>query len=73
MLKKLGFRLPDIFVVHSMINDAQGRKMSKSKKNAAGLTRLLDLFGSPPLRLWVLANFSLEKNISFSEENIISF
>lgn len=44
-----------IVITHGMIQDGEGRKMSKSKGNAIMPQEIVDKFGADVLRLWVVS------------------
>jgi len=57
-------------VVQGFINDAEDRKMSKSRGNTVDPWSVVDREGSDPLRWYILGNAPPGKNLAFSRSEI---
>jgi valyl-tRNA synthetase len=57
-------------VVHPVVRDAQGRKMSRSIGNVIDPLETMDQYGTDALRLSLLQQCTLGQDISFSSENV---
>ncbi|AHI52930.1 valine--tRNA ligase [Spiroplasma culicicola] len=59
-------------LIHGLIRDEEGRKMSKSLGNGVDPMDVIDQYGSDSLRHFLLTNSSPGQDIRFSEEKIRS-
>ncbi len=57
-------------LVHGMVRDAQGRKMSKSLDNGIDPLEIIELYGADALRLTLLVGSTLGNDMRFSDEKI---
>lgn len=56
-------------ITHGFVNDAQGKKMSKSKGNVTSPMKIVDKYGAEILRLWI-AHEDYSQDLSFKEEGL---
>lgn len=71
MLMSAGIELPQAIIVHGFINDAQGKKMSKSLGNVVDPNDLLAKYDSDVIRYYLIRGGIYGKDFRFSEENLI--
>ncbi|MDD4066830.1 MAG: valine--tRNA ligase [Clostridia bacterium] len=57
-------------LMHGLVRDAQGRKMSKSLGNGVDPVEVIDKYGADVLRLSLTLNISLANDIKYSEEKL---
>ena len=57
-------------LMHGLVRDAQGRKMSKSLGNGVDPIEVIDKYGADALRLSLVLNISLATDIKYSEEKL---
>ena len=57
-------------VIHGLIRDSQGRKMSKSLGNSIDPVELIDNFGADSLRFTLLASIASGRDLKFSEKRL---
>ena len=57
-------------LIHGLVRDEQGRKMSKSLGNGINPIEIIDKYGSDVLRMSLIFNSSPGQDINFSEEKI---
>lgn len=57
-------------LIHGLIRDKEGHKISKSKGNVINPIEMADKYGSDALRMGILWGSLIENDISLSEENI---
>lgn len=57
-------------VLHGLVRDRQGVKISKSKGNVINPLEMVDKYGSDALRMSLVWGASIENDISLSEDNI---
>ncbi len=58
-------------VLHGLVRDKKGQKMSKSKGNVINPMEMIDKYGADALRLALVYETTLGADINFSEERII--
>lgn len=56
-------------ITHGFVNDAQGKKMSKSKGNVTSPMKIIEKYGAEILRLWI-AHEDYSQDLSFKEEGL---
>ena len=72
-LEQMG-RLPfDTVLLHGLVRDAQGRKMSKSLGNGIDPLEMIDKYGCDALRFSLAMGVSPGNDVRFSDEKIESF
>ena len=59
-------------VIHGLIRDAQGRKMSKSLGNGVDPMDVIDKYGADALRYWMTTNTTPGQDMRYIEEKIQS-
>nr|KAB8122327.1 valine--tRNA ligase [Candidatus Phytoplasma sacchari] len=59
-------------VLHGLVKDSQGRKMSKSKGNGIDPIDIINKYGSDTLRWFLLTSSSLGSDLFYNEKKIIS-
>lgn len=57
-------------LIHGLVRDRQGQKISKSKGNVIDPIEMAEKYGADALRMGLLWGASVENDISLSEENI---
>ena len=57
-------------VIHGLVRDAQGRKMSRSLGNVIDPLDLIERYGTDSLRLSMMLSSTLGQDIAFSEERV---
>jgi len=57
-------------LMHGLVRDAQGRKMSKSLGNGVDPVEVIDKYGADVLRLSLTLNISLANDLKYSEEKL---
>ena len=57
-------------LLHGLVRDKEGRKISKSKGNVIDPIEMIDKYGADALRMGLLWGSLVENDISLSEENI---
>ncbi len=57
-------------LMHGLVRDAQGRKMSKSLGNGVDPIEVIEKYGADALRLSLVLNISLANDIKYSEEKL---
>src|SRR3990167_2456081 len=57
-------------LVHGLVRDAQGQKISKSKGNVINPIEMADKYGTDALRMGILWGVLVESDIALSENNI---
>ena len=57
-------------LIHGLIRDRQGQKISKSKGNVINPIEMADKYGADALRMGILWGALVENDVSLSEENI---
>lgn len=60
----------DNVLIHGLIRDSQGRKMSKSLGNGIDPMDVVDQYGCDSLRLFLTTSSTLGEDLNFSEEKI---
>ena len=70
MLMSAKLELPNQLLVHSFINDKNGKKMSKSIGNVVSPTDLIDKYPSSAIRYYLLKENILQ-DVCFSEESLV--
>ncbi len=68
MLMAAGIKNSDKILINGFINDADGRKMSKSLGNVIGPDELVEKYGADALRYYVLRHVNNHEDSSFSKE-----
>jgi len=66
----LGKKPFDDVLIHGIIRDAQGRKMSKSLGNGVDPIKVIDQYGTDALRLYLASNSSPGQDTRYSEEKV---
>lgn len=59
-------------LIHGLIRDEQGRKISKSLGNGPDIMKIFDKFGTDSIRYFLATSGSLGQDIRYSEEKIAS-
>ncbi len=59
-------------VIHGIVRDSQGRKMSKSLGNGIDPLEVIDQYGADALRFMLVQGSSLGNDIRYSEDKILS-
>jgi valyl-tRNA synthetase len=57
-------------LIHGLVRDKEGQKISKSKGNVINPIEMVDKYGADALRMGLLWGALVDKDISLSEENI---
>ena len=57
-------------LIHGLVRDASGQKISKSKGNAIDPIEMIQKYGADALRMGIIWGSLIENDISLSEENI---
>jgi valyl-tRNA synthetase len=57
-------------IIHGLVRDAQGRKMSKSLNNSIDPVEMIEKYGADALRFTVMAQGAFGKDIKFSEQRL---
>lgn len=57
-------------IIHGLIRDSQGRKMSKSLNNSIDPVEMIDKYGADALRFTLLAQVASGKDLKFSEQRL---
>lgn len=57
-------------LIHGLVRDKQGQKISKSKGNVINPIEMADKYGADALRMGILWGALVENDVSLSEENI---
>lgn len=57
-------------LIHGLVRDAQGRKMSKSLDNGVDPMEVIDQYGADALRYFLVTNSSPGQDLRYSEEKI---
>ena len=70
LLLSAGLELPKHILVHGMILDEKGEKMSKSRGNVVDPIHLLDRYGADPLRYYLLREIPFGEDGRFSETGL---
>ncbi len=60
----------DTVLIHGLVRDAQGRKMSKSLGNGIDPLKIIDEYGADALRLTLATNNSPGNDMRFSDEKV---
>ncbi len=60
----------DTVMIHGIVRDAQGRKMSKSLGNGIDPLEIIDQYGTDALRLSLIQNNSIENDMRFYIERV---
>ncbi len=60
-------------IIHGLLYDSQGRKMSKTLQNGIEPNEIIDKYGVDSLRWWLITNTNLDTNITFDEKKIKNF
>jgi len=71
MLSALGLELPQQAIVHGFINDAQGRKFSKSLGNGVIPAELVEKFGTDGTRFVLLHEVNVDGDTHFNMDGMI--
>ncbi|WP_033160926.1 methionine--tRNA ligase [[Mycoplasma] collis] len=71
-LKALDIPQPSKIIVHGLINDAQGRKMSKSLNNVIDPIDLLKKYGPEVVKFYLSTQLSITSDSKFDEEHLKS-
>lgn len=59
--------------IHGLIRDSQGRKMSKSLGNSVDPVEMIDQVGADALRMTLMSQLSIGKDLKFSEQRLETF
>ena len=60
-------------IIHGLVRDQQGRKMSKSLGNGINPLVMIDRYGNDSLRLFLLTATTPGLDINFNDQKIISY
>ncbi len=69
-LEQMGEVPFDDVLIHGLIRDSQGRKMSKSLGNGVDPLEIIDKYGADVLRFTLLTGYSMGQDVRFSMERI---
>jgi Valyl-tRNA synthetase len=59
-------------LLHGLVRDAQGRKMSKSLGNGINPIEIIDKYGSDVLKMALIFNVTAGQDINFSNDKLES-
>ncbi len=57
-------------IIHGLVRDSQGRKMSKSLNNSIDPIEMIDKYGADALRFTIMAQIASGKDLKFSEQRL---
>ncbi len=72
MLLSTGIKTPKELLVHGMVNDAKGRKMSKTLGNVIAPQDQIKKYGTPSLRYYLLRAIPSNQDGAYSEKDLVS-
>ncbi len=72
MLLSAGIKIPKELLVHGMVNDAKGRKMSKTLGNVIAPQDQTKKYGTPSLRYYFLRAIPSNQDGAYSEKDLVS-
>lgn len=71
MLLSAGIPLPKTVFAHGFVNDAEGKKMSKTTGNVIDPHPVLDKYPADSFRVFLMHNITFGNDLPFSETNLV--